>query len=167
MLIGSRENLAFESEIYAVDERYVFGHFCMWARGARIGDFSDVIMLSALEAQLERSLLFSGRRFYPEFANLEPRRVVELLYQALYGKGGDTDSLAERYGPANLTELGISAFDNLLVFLVDRADAQWLMCTDPSVQDIFAAQFSHLTFDSLAREYLGSLKEQISSAVLH
>src|SRR5437868_15190651 len=110
MLVGQKNQLSLEYEIIPSVGQWVLGHFCMWAHGHRIGDFSDVLVLTAVQAQVERSLAFSERRSNPEFATASAAEATQILDEALYGEGGDLESATAeslKYGCHNLKEIGI------------------------------------------------------------
>jgi hypothetical protein len=77
------------------------------AAGQRIGDFDDLQIMGAVQAQIEGALQYSGQRFHPEFASLAPDAVFRRLHAALYGEG-DTDSASTtRYAANDLSRLGV------------------------------------------------------------
>jgi hypothetical protein len=155
VLIGSKTQLAMEYEIVPSVGSVVLGHFCMWAEGTRIGNFEDVVVLTAVQAQVERSLGLSGTRTNLSLFEGEKNETTRVLVDALYGKGGDDDiSFSLSYRGFNLTDLGISSFDGIYVFLVDSDAGQrllWRKINDVKAIDAYLPQ---LTFEGVARDYL-------------
>ena len=159
MLIGSKKLLSMECEIVPSTGDTTLGHFCMWADNQMIGDFSDVLVLGAVEAQIERSLLFSGDRRDPELLLANKTEAARILHDALYGEGGDLEisrELSLKYGRFNLKELGISSFDGLFVFLIDCDSFQRLLWWDTHDGNIKEFQLPPLEYDRIAREYLAA-----------
>src|SRR6185312_10033027 len=91
MLIGLKDQLAMEYLIVPASDSAILGHFCVWAHGRRIGDFSDVVVLSAVQAQIERSLQFADRRFDVDLFAADKADAMRILEEALYGEGGDLE----------------------------------------------------------------------------
>jgi hypothetical protein len=161
MLTGLKGVLAFEHEITLADGLYNFAHFCLWAANKPIGQYEDVVMLEAVQAQLDRLLLLSPRRALPELFEKSPIEIFYHLHDALYCNHEPkvVDAFVLRYEATNLTELGISSFDNLFVFLVNRQHDEVLTWRHADGEEPDFAILPPMTFDITAKAYQRHLQE--------
>ena len=155
-----------EYQIISASDSTILGHFCVWAHSRRIGKFSDVVVLRAVEAQMERSLQFADERLDLDLFAADRADAMRILEEALYGEGGGLEGstrLALRYGRFNLTELGISSFDDLYVFLVSGALEQRLIWRGTNDVEVMEARFPAGTYEAVAHEYLRAFATDINS----
>ena len=161
MLIGIREQLAMEYQIIESSGEVVLGHFGLWAQGQRVGNFSDVVVLTAVQAQVERSLQRSDQRTDPYLFEADKAVAFETIRDIIYGAAGESDvPRSVRYGCFNLTDLGISAFDGLYVFLVAGLRGQRLLWAEVGSTAANEAKLPAGTYETLAQEYLRSFASE-------
>ena len=55
MLIGLKALLAIEYELVPSVGHAILGHFCMWANNRMIGNYADIVVLTAVQGHLEDS----------------------------------------------------------------------------------------------------------------
>lgn len=161
MIVGRKDELAIEYEIVPSVGKAILGHFCVWARDQRIGDFSDTVVLTAVCAQVSRSLKFADRRFNSHLYKLDKYEAVRVIRNALYGKNRDleeSEALARKYGCFNLTDLGISAFDGLYVFLISYEAGQRLLWSRVDGGETFDAHLALNAYEAIAESFLRQFK---------
>jgi hypothetical protein len=165
MIVGSKQQLAIEFEIVPSTGDVILLRFCLWAADRMIGNFGEVIVLTAVQAQIERLLHINLPRTDPELSTASKVNAMETLREALYGEGGDLQEstrLALKYGRFNLKEIGISSFDELFIFLIDAEDRQRLIWQGTAEDEVYEAVFAKGAFERVAQEFLDLLKGQIS-----
>ena len=160
MLVGASEQFAMEYEIVPSPGRAILGHFRMWANGREIGDFQDVLVLTAVQAQIEHSLRFADRLADPALLAADKADAVRIIQETLYGA---SVPLSLKYARFNLTDVGLTSFDRLWVFLIATPTEQRLLWRKKKGLDVGEVGFPVGTYETVAREFLRVFGTEISN----
>jgi len=160
MLIGEKEKLALEYEIVPSSGHAILGHFRMWADRHEIGDFEDVVVLTAVQAQIEHSLRVADRLADSALLAADKAEAVRIIQAALYGR---SVPLSLEYARFNLTEVGLTSFDTLWVFLIATPAEQRLLWRKKKGLDVGEVGFPVGTYETVAHEFLRVFGTEISN----
>jgi hypothetical protein len=120
---------------YNLDEDYggewLFGRFCYWCSGARIGDFELGTSLRDILFQLERIAGDAGRRTNLRFRGMRTDQVFNLLNAALFGREEPTQSgiANEEQWARHAILPSVDVFDEWKGFLVEEDTSARLITT--------------------------------------
>jgi hypothetical protein len=120
---------------------WLFGRFCYWCGGTRIGDFELGTSLRDVLFQLERIAGDAGRRANPRFRGMPADQVFNLLNAALYDPGPTTQfEIANEEQWARHTILPpVDVFDGWKGFLVEEDSSARLITTclrDGTIEEV-------------------------------
>ncbi|MBA2661147.1 MAG: hypothetical protein H0U74_02540 [Bradymonadaceae bacterium] len=141
-IFGDSFRFAVEFEL---DEDYfgvwMYGRFCYWCAGRRIGDFDLSTSLRDVLFQLDRIAFFSGERNSNRFSHIPASEVFRLLFNVLYDDGElVAEGIAEEEQWARHEIVpAVDIFGGLIGFLVENQSiARVVFSLDP-FQEIIEA----------------------------
>ncbi|MFB9275607.1 Imm42 family immunity protein [Cohnella cellulosilytica] len=121
MLIGNPESFATEFELNNnYGGAWMFGRFCYWINGARIGDYESGASLRDVLFLIEDLVRDQGNRSNKNLFMLDYKEFFNRLNEALYGDSSKYDSIAieETWAQFNVCP-PIDIFDNWKIFMVE------------------------------------------------
>lgn len=135
--IGSPGLAAIEYEIEEPrDEKWVFGRFRLHVRGEEVGDWDDVVTLSAVVAWWRAFVDSDTERWDEQLEGLGPTEVFERLRDAVYSED-DGERIGSAFARFHVNQLGMSSFDPFVVLLVEPpGPEQWLLWRREAGDDV-------------------------------
>lgn len=164
MRFGERESFAVELELAEEPGgAWLFGHFCYWIEGVRVGDYDLSTSLRDVLSGMKWIARDRGRRDGGRLCEISTDEMFARLDEAIYGEGGDQPEEPARF---EIT-VPVEVFNGWKVFLVEcGAEAlvlcKWLPAGDLRVSSLRPGVFDE-AFDAAYR-YLDGLHERAVSA---
>ncbi|QOK93389.1 hypothetical protein HF908_09840 [Ralstonia pseudosolanacearum] len=138
MLFGSKERFAVEFELD--DDHggaWLFGRFCYWIGGERVGDYDAGASLRDVLFQLKYIVGDGGERFCPRLAALPAAKIFKLIFDALRETNRDIfDYASLDFMPARLDVcIPVDIFNAWNVFLIEGEEEAKLIYQAEGTQD--------------------------------
>jgi len=165
-LVGDKSVFAIEWEETRRTETRVYGHFCLWVSGRRIGDYEDTISLGVPIGFLESFLSHAGGRWLDILEGKSKEGVFAFVHGTVFGQGDETpERLRHDYSfhsrlrtIFHLDDIGQETFDDVeMILLDDRPSGMqrliWRSPRDAPLQEIYLP--NHV-FDDVARQFLAA-----------
>ena len=159
ILAGDRALAALEAEIEEPrDDRWLFGHFRLFARGEAIGDWDDVVTLRAIVGWWETFISAPVDRWDPQLAGLDARETFDVLVEAAYADGAADGPIRDVLSRFHIDQLGMSAFDGYRLLLVEPPEGgQWLLWQREDIADrVHEASLPTGTLQTIGAEFVAA-----------
>ncbi|WP_342435567.1 immunity 42 family protein [Paenibacillus sp. FSL L8-0436] len=130
MLIGDSNKFAIQFDLNAdYGGFWMFGKFCYWINGIRIGDYESGTSLRDVLFSLESLVKDNSNRSNEKLFNLDAKECFNRLNEALYGDSNQYDSISieESWARFNVCPL-LDIFNDWKIFLVEyKGSARFLI----------------------------------------
>ena len=140
---------------YELDIEYggfwLFGKFCYWIKGQRIGDYEMGTSLRDILFQIELIIRDNGNRTNNELLNLDKYDLYQRLNDTLYGCDVcqyDNVAIEDTWARFNVT-LPVDIFDGWKVFLVENKEKSRIIINMLKEQDLKEAILIPGEFDDV------------------
>ena len=132
MLFGNKESFAVQVEI---DEDYggpwLFGKFCYWLNGTRVGDYDLGTSLRDVLLNLKWIVNDRGNRRGEDLCNYPGEHTFDLLDRSLYGDDHDVSKVLLPALPARFdVRPPVDVFDCCKIYLMECGDNDLFMVSD-------------------------------------
>jgi hypothetical protein len=170
-VVGEVSQFAVE---YDLNEKHggewMFGRFCFWCGGRRIGDYDVSTSLRDVLFQLDQVGRDRGRRFTTRFASAAARDIFRLLDGALFGTADiDNGRMAEeeQWARHNIFP-PVDVFDRWKGFLVEDAQSARLVFSSAPYQEVSELALKPGQVDTVldaARRELNNIHKSVSESI--
>lgn len=166
MIFGDKQTFAVELEL---DENpggaWLFGHFCYWIGGVRVGDYEVSTSLRDVLAGMKWVVHDCGNRDGGALCGSKPQTIFSRLDASLYGSdecdGDDSFRLPDTPARFEIT-LAVEVFNEWKAFLVECGDEARLLYRKVDGADATAVTIPTGLFDKATRaayDYLDQMHE--------
>jgi hypothetical protein len=158
MRFGQTERFAVECEVTLPPSSFLFGHICLWVGGERLGDFSQLVILTAPAFFFRDLLRFTGQRYDPVFESMSGTEALDFLHRVLYDDEDATlqesRQLQQRFARYCLCPGGGEAFDGEFVACIEYLNKDrliWRSHHNAAIGDLF---LDHGEIEDVLRSFL-------------
>ncbi|MCY9517147.1 Imm42 family immunity protein [Paenibacillus apiarius] len=156
MIIGKQSHFAVEIALgKEFHGAWLYGKFCFWGGGIRIGNFDIETPLRDILFQMTEILRDSGNRTHEVLYSLDDVELYERLNDALYGfdtSPYDQTALDETWARFN-AKINVDVFNEWKIFIVENHGKARMVVKNPK-NEMFELMLDSGTFDEvLARAY--------------
>jgi hypothetical protein len=120
---------------------WMLGRVCFWCAGCRVGDFEMPTSLRDVLFQLDQMRRDTGRRENSRFDNVPATVFFRLVYDALFGGTGLSDSAIaeqEQWGRHNILP-SVDVFDGWKAFLLENGETGRIVFSAKPYEEIHEA----------------------------
>lgn len=169
MIFGDKEFFAVQLEL---DEEpcgaWLFGHFCYWISGVRVGDYELSTSLRDVLSGMKWIIHDRGRRLGGVLCELTPPEIYSRLNNALYGgeevAGANAPQLPEEPARFEIT-VPVEVFNDWKAFLVECGGEAFVLCKNLGTGDLRASVIRPGAFDEAVDKAYRHLDELHQRAV--
>jgi hypothetical protein len=185
-LVGDPSLFAIEWQETWRDVTQVYGHYCLWVSGVRLGNYEDSISLRVPTGWL-RNFLANADQHHIEFLDgASKEEIFAQVYDTVYSSGSrdhnwalfermrdvwqlqDIWSLHSRLGRLHLSDIDNEAFDQVEIVLLDDhlRHTQRLIWRDRRDMQLYDGDLPDQVFASISREFLAACVMPVTLADL-
>ncbi|AXV78996.1 hypothetical protein CJO76_18585 (plasmid) [Ralstonia solanacearum] len=161
MLFGKKERFAVEFELdNDHGGAWLFGRFCYWIGGERVGDYDAGASLRDVLFQLKHIVGDGGKRFFPRLAALPAAQSFKLIFDALRETNNEIFHYASRdFMPACLDVcIPVDIFNSWNVFLAEGIEEAKLIYRADGAMDTRLTTLSVGEFDVVIKAAYAELE---------
>ena len=164
IIIGSPEVAAIEYIVEVpMDEGWVFGQFRLHVRGYAIGNWSDCVTLLAVANWWRTFAGATPDRWDTALDGLDALGAFRVVDDAVYGNSNPL-GLVDAYGRYHISQLGMSAFDQVrMVLLEPPGKGQWLVWRDSGTDALHDVALPAMTLQSLGARFVDHFDSEVSA----
>ncbi|MHA6906179.1 immunity 42 family protein [Ralstonia syzygii subsp. celebesensis] len=161
MLFGKKERFAVEFELdHDHGGAWLFGRFCYWIGGERVGDYDAGASLRDVLFQLTHIVGDGGKRFCPRLAALPAAQSFKLIFDALRETNSEIFNYVSRdFMSVRLDVcIPVDIFNTWNIFLVEDIEEAKLIYQEDGALDAKLAILSVGEFDEVIKTTYAELE---------
>jgi hypothetical protein len=144
-------------------EKWVYGHFCFWAKSNRVGNADEICTLNDAVIPIRNLTKNRGKRFFPELMLQSSTVIFETINRALYVDDDRSDEQVksdwEKYSVCIATPIGLDVFDGVKAFLIeDGRQGRFVWKETTSEGEIQESKLRRGEFDDALETFLQELE---------
>lgn len=166
MLYGDKTRFAIQFQLNEHSGgAWMFGRFCYWIRGERVGDFDEGTSLRDVLFSMRDIIADGGKRTAPSLARCDEKQIFRLIQESLSERGDDLARLI----PAELMPAcfdvcpHIDIFNAWHMYLVDAQDTSKIVYSRDDGGHVKMVELAPGEFDAIAFTVYGELDGLLES----
>jgi len=164
---GNLALFAIECEVFIpTDPDWIFGHFRFWLGGIAVGNWSDTTSLIGCINWLQEFTETPVNRYEPGLLSIPKEEIFHLLCDNVKWEHGEYQPYADTYGRFHINHLGMSAFDQYDILLVENQEQQRILWRKQENSTIYDVRLPANEMQKVAKLFLDWFMKDITNSLI-